>query len=120
MKLIFVWCEHMGDWYCIERAKHDGVSGFIRAGKCMSYWSSSWIGDADVEGPAEHMRSIARAIRARRDEAHKRCAVSFCDDGVYFYSPRNTINRGGPFKLAEADDLASQIEATLDDTKGGA
>ncbi len=109
-KLKLVKCEHMADWYCIERAEHDGRHWFERvADNCSAFMTSARISDADVEGPLAHMRGIAAGIRSREGFEERRCAVRIDGDKAFFSSPRNSI-REGEVTLADADDLARQIE----------
>lgn len=100
-------------WYTIERAEHDGREWLEPLGPGASrYMRSSRISDADVEGTLEEMQGIAKAIRARGTEAHKRCAVDATGDEVRFWSPRNS-QRDGVSSIADALDLATQIEAAV-------
>lgn len=106
-------CEWMGDWYLIERARHDGREWMEQIGPGITALrNSARISDADVEGPACEMLSIARAIRERRSVDFKRCSVEIDGDEARFCSPRNS-RRDGIATLAEADDLADKIEAML-------
>lgn len=87
------------DWYVIERAEHDG---------------REWMepDNADVEGTAEEMRELARAIRARSSAYFRRCAVAVVGSRVDFWSPRNST-AAGSVALADADALADEIDAKL-------
>lgn len=103
-----------GDWWVIERASYSGDPYLERIGEnAMALRDPARISDADVEGTAEEMREIAKAIRARTGYRAKRCAVKV-DDGndVRFWSPRNS-QRDGATDLASADELAAMIEATV-------
>lgn len=68
--------------------------------------------DADVEGTAEEMRALARAIRDRGHYSAKRCAVDVGADRVYLWSPRNSMCRA-VVSLTAADSLALMIDTTL-------
>lgn len=82
----------MDDWYCIERAEHDGhqwmeqvsANGYV-------FRRSARVSDADVEGTGEQMLSLARAVLDGGGESHKRCAVrALANDSFAFRSPRNS------------------------------
>jgi hypothetical protein len=106
-------CEVLGDWYVIELAEHDGKQWLERTGQNISALRcSSRLSDADIEGTAEQMLSIAEAIEARGSAHHRRCAVSVYGDRVTLCSPRNS-QRDGVCTLAEADALAALIRATF-------
>jgi hypothetical protein len=108
-------CEHMGDWYIIERAEADGEhrEWMEPTEYGARFMHSARLSDADVEGPAAEMLDIAAAIGARRDEHHKRCAVAFRGGMAHFFSPRNSSEGPEPVTLADADALAEEIRATL-------
>ncbi len=112
MKLIKPFPE--SDWYCIERAEHDGrewEENRISDGWHITYYMrSARICNADVEGTLQEMVDLAYAIRKRRDEDYKRCCVEFVGDGFRLNSPRNSNDEWAYVSLEEADDLASQIE----------
>ena len=113
--LALVHNEDMGDWYCIEWAHHDGRSG-LRAEEagCYSFWHSGRVSDADVEGYAEHMRGIAKAIRERGFYSAKRCCVEVHDDGrVELHSPRNSTGGSEFVSYEVALALADEIDARL-------
>jgi len=113
MKLKLVKSEGMDNWYRIERAEHDGRQWLERTGPHqMALRCSSRFSDADVEGTAFEMRAIAQAIKARRAERFKRCAVTIDGESVAFESPRNSTVPG-IVTLAEADELAHAILAEL-------
>lgn len=113
MKLRIVKCEDMDDWYSIERAEHDGRE-WVEQTKpgCLSFMCSCRVSDADVEGTREEMLLIADAIWRRKHVGFKRCAVGFGGEEVYLWSPRNST-QNGVVSLADADDLAGQIQETL-------
>lgn len=108
-KLKLVKCESIEDWYVIERAEHDGREWLEPTEYGSKFMCSSRIGDADIEGPPEHIIGIARAIRERGRASFKRCAVRIEGERAYFFSPRNSSVEGET-SLAEADALAEQIE----------
>ena len=84
--------EPLGDWWTIT---DDGA----------------WISDACVEGTAEEMHEIARALRCGGSYFAHRCAVSWSNGHAEFHSPRNSS--GGisqRFAQVEAMALAEQIE----------
>jgi hypothetical protein len=133
MKLILLKTDVLDDWYVIERAEHDGrvwsepVPGRPDVAVLRS---SARFSDADVEGTAEEMRAIARAIRERQQVSFRRCAVDarIADAGrsgrpvyealaaavtrVRFWSPRNSQTPGST-TFEEALELAVQIEKEL-------
>lgn len=103
----------MDDWYCIERAEHDGREWLEKVGPngfALRY--SGRISDADVEGTGVEMLAIADAIEARSFVRFKRCAVDARKNPVEFESPRNS-ERAGTCSLAEADELAKEIRSKL-------
>ena len=104
------------DWYTIEQAAHSGAVGMAATSYGFALTYAGRISDADVEGSAEEMLSIADAIERRANISHKRCAVSVDGDRVSFRSPRNS-QRDGIVSLAEADELAAEIRAKLGGTK---
>lgn len=104
---------YLDDWYVIERAAHDGKEWFEPIPGGFSLQCSSRFSDADVEGTSAEMLAIAKAIRERRPESFKRCAVRPCGEGMMaFCSPRNS-QEDGVVTIADADDLADEIEKTL-------
>jgi len=103
----------MGDWFVIERAEHDGRQWLERTGPVrMALRCSSRFSDADVEGTAAEMLAIAEAIEKRGDAYFRRCSVRVEGERVFFASPRNSTTEG-ECSLAEADDLAREIRATV-------
>lgn len=70
------------------------------------------INGADIEGTAEDMLAIVRAIKARSSESRRRCAVDASGGEVSLWSPRNSTVRTHA-TLAEGDALADQIIAKL-------
>lgn len=118
MKLALKQSGSLEDWYLIEKAEHDGRIWMGRNEYGMCLMSSARISDADVEGTAEEMKGIAKAIRERGGASFGRCAVDATSEPVKFSSPRNSL-KDGEVSLADADALASEIEAKLspvDDT----
>jgi len=110
MRLTIRKCDDIGDWYVIERAEHDGRKWTERTSPSSSALRcSARFSDADVEGTGDEMRAIATAIRARRGERFKRCAIRIDGDRAFFCSPRNS-REDGECTLAEADELAALIE----------
>ena len=102
------------DWYTIVRAEHDG----------HQWWESDWHNrkrfmtserlspEACIEGDANEMLAVAKAIKKRSPVSFKRVAVHFEPDGVHFCSPRNS-DHDAVVSIAEADELADQILAEL-------
>lgn len=107
-----------GDWFTIERAEHDNEFGLEPTDDpdCHAVTYTGRISDADVEGSAEEMLSIAEAIEKRGSCSFKRCAVSVEGDIVRFRSPRNSM-RSGIVRLEDADALAAEIRAKLGGVK---
>lgn len=112
--LILCECDGVDDWYTIERREHENKSEIrhIPEWGCMGLFYSGRISDCDVEGTAEEMLSIAKAIEERGSFSAKRCAVSIDGDKAAFHSPRNSM-RDGVVSLADADALAAEIRAKL-------
>lgn len=120
MKLKLKHCDWMEDWYCIERAEHDGRTWMQETGpNSMSFMSSARISDADVEGCSVEMLAIAEAIENRALESFKRCAVDASTNNVRFWSPRNS-RLPGIASWAEAEALAVEIREVLAAKGGGA
>lgn len=109
MKIVLVKDDHEFDWYTIEKSEHENKQWLEQVGlNSFSFMDTARISDACVEGTAEEMIEIARAIENRTSASFKRCAVHFGDDGVHFCSPRNsTVD--GVVSIEEADELARQI-----------
>lgn len=116
MRLTIRKAEEIDNWYVIERAEHDGRGWFENGQHSTRYMTSARFSDADVEGPGADMLDVAAAIRRRGTASCRRCAVRIDGDRVFFASPRNSSTEG-ECTLAEADDLATQIEALLGDKK---
>lgn len=112
MKLTLRKCEHMGDWYIIERAEHDGRTWIEYDSRGGSLMCSSRISDADVEGDGVEMLAIAAAIESRGSASFKRCSVEVRGDIVHFSSPRNS-REPGVCTLREADELAALIRENV-------
>jgi len=116
MRLTIRKAEEIDNWYVIERAEHDGRGWFEPTEYGSRWMTSARFSDADVEGPAEEMLGIAAAIRRRGHAEFRRCSVFIEGERAVFDSPRNST-ASGECTLAEADDLATQIEALLGDKK---
>lgn len=110
MKIKLKMCEHMGDWYTIVRAEHDGREWWVETGPNSSSWhmSERLTPNACIEGNAAEMLAIARAIKVRGSEAFKRCAVAFNDDGAHFWSPKNSTE-DAIIPVADADAFADEV-----------
>ena len=81
----------------------------------MALMCSSRIGNADIEGSADEMRELAKAILADGSYAAKRCGVEHQPDGFQLWSPRNSTT----YTLVthqRARDLAQQILIQLGET----
>jgi hypothetical protein len=116
--LTIVRCDDLDDWYTIELAEHSNTEWWEDLGdNCFAYCHSGRISDASVEGSLAEMKEIAAAIRNRSSVDFRRCAVRCDDSSAYFCSPRNS-EREGSCTLAEADNLASQIEAVKEGSYG--
>lgn len=113
MKLTLRKSEWLDNWYVIERAEHDGREWLEPDGpNVMHFRKSSRIGNADIEGTAEEMREIARAIKSKTSASFKRCAAVYTTAGVRMSSPRNSIGATlVPHEDAIA--LAEEIEEKL-------
>ncbi len=103
--------ECLDNWYTIEWAEHDGRAWFEPTeygGESLHM--SCRISDACVEGSAEEMIEIAKAIQKRGTVSFRRCAIltDINIGTVEFWSPRNSDKHGIVTQLA-ADNLAEQI-----------
>ena len=107
--------ESMDEWYVIEWAEHENLQWFEPTEWGSMFMTSSRISKADIEGTAEHMLGIARAILDGGEAHYKRCSVRVDGDRCYMSSPRNDIE-GGVVHTQDARDLAKYIIATLGDT----
>ena len=113
MKILLVKSGNLDDWYTIERAEHDGRQWLEPTGRnSATYMYSGRISDACVEGPADEMREIAKAIKAHGSVSFKRCAVRVAGDVAYFCSPRNSIHEA-EVPVADAEVFAEQALAEL-------
>lgn len=111
MKITIRKSEHLPDWYLIVRAEHDNKTWVETIGDTRYFMKSERLSpEACIEGTSEEMIDIANAIKSRNSESAKRVAVSFEDDGVHLYSPKNSQHHG-IVTIEEADDLADQILA---------
>lgn len=113
MKIVLNKSNSLDDWYVVERAEHEGRTWLEPTGpNSMKLMNSARISDACVEGTAEEMRQIAKAIKARGSASFNRCAVHIDGERAYFRSPRNsTVDAEIP--LADADEFADQALAML-------
>ena len=102
------------DWFTIIRAEHDGKEWLEQVGPNSHQFmrSERLSPEACIEGSADEMLDIARAIKARRGASFGRCAVHFEDDGVHFWSPRNS-QHDGVVTIEEADEFADQVIVKL-------
>jgi hypothetical protein len=113
VKLVLEKSEWLPDWYLIDRADHDGREWDEQtAPNCFRFMRSARLGSADIEGTADEMRAIAQAIRNRGCASFRRCHVEVLGDVALFCSPRNSEG-DTPVPLADADELAAQIEREL-------
>ena len=103
----------LDDWYCIERAAHDGREWPEPTKYGAALMRSARISDADVEGQCYEMLGIASAIKSRGRYSAKGCAVRMDAGRAYFWSPRNS-QREAWVPLAVADALADQIIREVD------
>jgi len=109
MKIKIRKSEHLPDWFLIVRAEHENTEWFEVVGDVNCFMKSERLSpEACIEGDSSEMLDIANAIKARTNESHKRVAVSFENDGVHIYSPKNSLHHG-IVTIEEADDLADQI-----------
>lgn len=109
--------ESMDEWYVIEWAQHENREWFEPTEWGSMFMTSSRISKADIEGPAEHMLGIARAILEDEEAHYKRCYVKVDVDRCYMRSPRND-EEDGVVHIEDARDLARHILATLGDARG--
>lgn len=118
MKLTMRKCEHLPDWYIVERAEHDGRTWEEQTGPSSSaiMCSARFSTNADVEGPSYEMQAIADAIEKRGEASFRRCEVIVEGEHVLFCSPRNS-REPGRVTLAEADALAVEIRSYFAATK---
>lgn len=113
-------CEGFEDWWTIERAVHSGECRTDRLTDeyrtFLAHWTAARLGSGytDIEGPAQEMREIAEAIKARLDVSFKRCAVEWLPNGALLWSPRNSRH---PVLIthAQADALAQEIMRSVGD-----
>jgi len=113
MKIVLQKSDWLEDWYTVERAEHEGRIWMEPTGpNSMQLMDTARISDACVEGTAEEMRELAKAIKARGSASFNRCAVRVAGERAYFCSPRNST-RDAEVPLAAADEFADQALATL-------
>lgn len=112
MNVVCVKSDSMDDWYCIERAEHDGRMWMEPTEYGAKLMSSARICDADVEGTSEEMLAIAAAIRNGTSIHFKRCSALNTIDGYELHSPRNS-QEAALLTLTEAHALADHITKTI-------
>lgn len=79
---------------------------------------SERLSSASVEGTAEEMLAIAKAIETGESVSFGRCAAERVNDGYEFYSPRNSaMGTEGLVSTEEALELAADIREKLKDYK---
>jgi hypothetical protein len=112
-KLNLVRSDGMGDWFTIERAEHANQHWMKPIGNnSMAMMYSGRISDACVEGTAEEMLEIGKAIEDRRYVSFKRCSVDARGERALFNSPRNSlVTASVPMEFA--GELAQQIKKEL-------
>lgn len=89
-----------GDWYYIDSCGSERLSS------------------ASIEGTAEEMLAIAKAIETGENVSFGRCAAERVSDGYEFYSPRNSaMGTEGLVSTEEALELAADIREKLKDWK---
>lgn len=115
--LALVKSKWLGNWYTIEKAEHDGREWFEPTEHGHQFMKSARISDASVEGTLTDMKWLSRAIRERRAEYLKRCAVRVNGEYAFFWSPRNSEHECR-VPLKWADDLADQIERAVAEVAG--
>lgn len=109
MKIVLEKSDCIDDWYSIVRAEHDGREWWEKIDKTSSRLRmSKRISDACVEGTSREMMEIARAIKNNQDAHFKRCAVKFSDDGVHFWSPRNS-EQDAVIPVEDANEFADSV-----------
>lgn len=112
-KVVCVASKVLPNWFCIERAEHDGSTELVEtAANCYSVRYAGRISDADIEGTGAEMLEIADAIDRRSSYGAKRCAVEVTSSEVRLWSPRNS-SHPGVISLSEADELAKTIRQLI-------
>lgn len=117
--------DGMENWYTIELKEHDGRHWMKQTDpNSFSLMYSGRISDADVEGTAEDMLEIAKAIRSRKSFSAKRCSVNYseAEDGFYFSSPRNSREDAlvpSEFCDVLAEDIFNRLEAEIKKERKG-
>lgn len=113
MKLVLTKSDSLDDWYLVERAEHEGRQWLEPTGpNTMKFMDSARISDACVEGTAEEMVELAKAVKARGAASFGRCAVRVNGETAYFCSPRNST-RDGEVPLTDAEEFADKVLALL-------
>ena len=106
MKIALSKSEYMDDWYAIVKAQPIVREWMERTTpNCYRFMASERLSpEACIEGTAEQMLALARAIQLREAVSFKRCAVHFEADGVHFSSPKNS-ERDAVVSVEDADGL---------------
>jgi len=114
MKLALSKSEYMDDWYAIVKAQPIVREWMERTTpNCYRFMASERLSpEACIEGTAEQMLALARAIQLREAVSFKRCAVHFEADGVHFSSPKNS-ERDAVVSVEDADEFAAHVLAKL-------
>ena len=114
MKLALSKSEYMDDWYAIVKAQPIVREWMERTTpNCYRFMASERLSpEACIEGTAEQMLALARAIQLREAVSFKRCAVHFEADGVHFSSPKNS-ERDAVVSAEDADEFAAHVLAKL-------
>lgn len=100
------------DWWCIERAEHDGREWMDRFPGGVVFMRASRLGNADIEGTGDEMLAIAEAIERAESAAFKRCAARHTTKGYLMSSPRNST-QSTLITHDEAKALAVDIRAKV-------
>ena len=113
MHCVLVKCDHMEDWWTVDRAEHDGREWMEETGPNSAGWMcSSRPSDADIEGPSAQMLALAKAIEAGESESFKRCAAVRDGETYKLYSPRNS-REPAILTMEEAKALARDMLSKL-------
>ena len=114
MKIALSKSEYMDDWYAIVKAQPIVREWMERTTpNCYRFMASERLSpEACIEGTAEQMLALARAIQLREAVSFKRCAVHFEADGVHFSSPKNS-ERDAVVSVEDADEFAAHVLAKL-------
>mgnify|MGYP000908259882 FL=1 len=114
MKIALSKSEYMDDWYAIVKAQPIVREWMERTTpNCYRFMASERLSpEACIEGTAEQMLALARAIQLREAVSFKRCAVHFEADGVHFSSPKNS-ERDAVVSVEDAEEFAAHVLAKL-------